>query len=1526
MNSPLPTIVYPSPRSNRLQTPIPAPQPANVAAPQPYRPVFPFNQNFSPLPASNYFSIASDSNHSQRSSAPKNILKITLPSTKDIPLLTGKHDWGPWHSAVSSLILCSNLLGHIADDLLPGAAYDPDLWPTYPPILQHDCSEDERAEFSSWWTRNGVATHILVSRLSPTVLSSLPVPNLRLAQRRSARDVYQSLRNNYGAGDYSAVMIIEAKLRQLRCLPTRGGVRVTDYVAAWRTGYNQMEAAGHLPSERQLLAMFVDGLPSNAVSFVTLYANVLNSLNDSRDLPNIHHLFDHAIRIENNIQRTRLLNPNSRSLNTLVPSSSPLASNKPQISTTTTQSPATTNNCGNCGGRHVTEKCFQPGGVMEGRKAEVLASKPVRPQAHLAEITEEVEPEEDNKTDDDNVLRNEFAAMSLGQPNTTSLMSSYALSSVTTEFDTAPLALTSLSQTFNSVLDSACTAHIICDRHLFHRYDPDGGVPVKTANCGFLQTLAIGDVKFRLVLNGHTIIWTLKNCLHAPTAPINLISVGALQEHHLSVTFSHRKTTISFPPDRSDLQGLSFEATVQRRLSFLNLDFITAPIDSPNPVSELACPVFPVTPVTTDLWHRRFGHLGQDATRDMLSDDFATGITLPVSSMNVPTKCIPCLIGKSPQAPYQNNARRASDVCELIYIDTCGPFPTPTPRKEHYFTIFLDDASNFGCTELLSTKADSFPAYKRVKASWELKSGNRVKNVRFDGAKEFTQGPFAQHLTARGIGIQVTAPYAHSQAGKAEHYIHTIEDGIQTLLADAKLPPSFWGDAALTCQYLRNRLPTSTLPYGTTPYEVMHRTKPDLSHLRVWGCQCFPAIPPELRTKAGPRRYEAIFVGYEENCIGWRVRDLKGKYHFTRDAIFNESVPGHLSPHRGGPLNLNNLPTPSIVPDNLDHPLILPNPNSLPCTTPIPLPTPTIADTIHDRDIMATDRYQRVTRSSTSSLPPTRRHYNDIETVNMFISLNELDTFLFSPGQPEPSNPNLLYEQCFLSAPPSYVRTQSFDLSKPPSSYHEALNRPDKSLWLAAMQREIDSLEERRSFERTTLPAGRKAIGVRWTYDYKYEPDGSIIHGKEKARLVAQGFSQRPEDYDETYAPVVKLVSVHILLAFANFHDYEVMSFDVKTAFLHARLPYSIYVKQIPGYPEDDPKTVLRLLVALYGLKQSAYEWYTMLKSIFLTLGLYRCKADHAVFIGRWSTPPDPSIAMPSSGEALVLIISIHVDDGLAISNSSSLYAWFVQEIFKRVDFVCLGPVVNTRYLGHRIVRDRPSRIIRVSQSDLITALLEDWCMTECKTSTVPLSHNLTNLPPCSPNACPDVSDADLTVAYQRLVGSLTYLAICTRPDLAYAAMALGQYNASPTRGHLVAAKSVLRYLAGTVNLGLTFSLENLHLPASIQSHTMACGLSDADWASDEKDRKSISGYCFFFCHSLVSWSARKQRTVSTSSTESEYYALANTVKEAIWLRLFLTLTHLYPSHPLPLLCDNQSTRTIACTDAISSRTKHIDV
>ena len=842
-------------------------------------------QNFPPQLSFENSRSPSSSYESRRSSTqPKTFLKITLPSTKNIPILTGKHDWGPWHTAVWTLINCSNLLSHVHDIMLPGAAYDPDLEPTFPPSITRDSPQHEKDLYSEWWNHDKVAAHVLTSRLSPSVLGTIPIANSQLGQRRSARTIYATLRNNYGAGDYSAVMAIEARLRRLRCLPTRGGVRIPDYVSTWRMLYNQMEAAGYPPSARQTLTMFIDGLPMNIVSFITLYDNVMISLNEPNDslLPNIHQLFDHVTRIDGNVTRSRLLNHDHRSHQ---------SSNHPTVtpsSTTTTSTPTTSGDttaickCGNCGlVGHTDETCFQPGGKMEGRREEYLANRKTKAQAHIATV-EDVQQTEVLDTGEESVLTQEFAAMSLNITNDIDY-ATYPSAISLREENLGPMAFATLPEQFNTALDSACMNHIIRDRNFFQTYDESGAVPVKTANCGFLTTLAIGDVKFRIVIAGKTITWTLKNCLHAPEVPINLISVGALQEHHMSITFSFQKTTIAFPSSHPQLGGLSFDAEVIRRLSLLHLNYIPAAILTPTiSAPTIVFASFQVVPNSFELWHRHFGHLGQQATRDMLSKDYATGITYKPSAQTS-SKCIPCLIGKAPQAPFPHNAKRATEICELIHINTCGPFPTLTPRKEAYFTAFLDDTSNFGSIALLVSKDSAYPAWRKIEASWTLKSGNPVRTVRLDEAKEFTQGAMSKHMASKGIDVQITAPYAHAQNGKIERYIRTIEDGIQTLLADSKLPLSFWGDAALTFVYLRNKLPTSTLPDDKTPHEVMHHSKPDLSHLRVWGCQCYPLISPELRTKGGPRRFEAIFVGYEDNRIEWCVRDLHGKYHFSRD-------------------------------------------------------------------------------------------------------------------------------------------------------------------------------------------------------------------------------------------------------------------------------------------------------------------------------------------------------------------------------------------------------------------------------------------------------------------------------------------------------------------------------------------------------------------------------------------------------------------------------------------------------------------
>jgi hypothetical protein len=157
------------------------------------------------------------------------------------------------------------------------------------------------------------------------------------------------------------------------------------------------------------------------------------------------------------------------------------------------------------------------------------------------------------------------------------------------------------------------------------------------------------------------------------------------------------------------------------------------------------------------------------------------------------------------------------------------------------------------------------------------------------------------------------------------------------------------------------------------------------------------------------------------------------------------------------------------------------------------------------------------------------------------------------------------------------------------------------------------------------------------------------------------------------------------------------------------------------------------------------------------------------------------------------------------------------------------------------------------------------------------------------PTTLPDIlSDDDLLMKYQRLVGCLMYLGVSTRPDIAYYVMWLGQFSSKPTRSHMLAVKHVLCYLGGTWLLALSLEIFLSSMPESLGGFFKSMGCSDADWASDTVDRKSISGYSFYFQGSLVLWSSVKQKSIMLSSTKAKYYAMSHAFKEAIWLQYFL--------------------------------------
>ncbi|GJV09848.1 retrotransposon protein, putative, ty1-copia subclass [Tanacetum coccineum] len=283
--------------------------------------------------------------------------------------------------------------------------------------------------------------------------------------------------------------------------------------------------------------------------------------------------------------------------------------------------------------------------------------------------------------------------------------------------------------------------------------------------------------------------------------------------------------------------------------------------------------------------------------------------------------------------------------------------------------------------------------------------------------------------------------------------------------------------------------------------------------------------------------------------------------------------------------------------------------------------------------------------------------------------------------------------------------------------------------------------------------------------------------------------------------------------------DYnELEQLDVKTTFLYGNLNETIYIRQPPGFEEATGNKVCLLKKSLYGLKQSSRQWYKRFDVYMISNGFSRNSYDSCVYFKEFA--------------------------------------------------------LARKILGMEIVRDRGSRTLKVSQSGYVEKILNNYRVDNGKSVSVPLgAHFKVSLKDC-PSSDWDVERMN-NVPYANAVGSLMYLMMCTRPDIAYAVSIVSRYLANPGKNHWEAVKWILKYLKGTVDVGLVYGRDQ-------GKHVDVDGFMDADYHKDPDKGRSITGYVFMVYGYVVSWKATLQHAVALSTTEAEYMALTEAVKESI--------------------------------------------
>jgi histone deacetylase 1/2 len=267
----------------------------------------------------------------------------------------------------------------------------------------------------------------------------------------------------------------------------------------------------------------------------------------------------------------------------------------------------------------------------------------------------------------------------------------------------------------------------------------------------------------------------------------------------------------------------------------------------------------------------------------------------------------------------------------------------------------------------------------------------------------------------------------------------------------------------------------------------------------------------------------------------------------------------------------------------------------------------------------------------------------------------------------------------------------------------------------------------------------------------------------------------------------------------------------------------------------------------------------------------------------------------------------IYVDDIVVARSSEKAVGALLHDV--GMDFALKDLGALHYFLGIEVKKVHDGIIL--SQEKYANELLSRVNMKICKAVDTPLSVSeklsLTE---------GEALSSDDSTRYRSIVGALQYITL-TRLDIPFSVNKVCQFLHAPTTVHWTAVKHILRYLKGTLSLGLRLSKSG---------STMVSAFSDVDWAGCLDDRRSTGGFAVFFGSNLVSWSARKQATVSRSSTEAEYKALADATAEVIWLQVLLTELGVSQSRAACLWCDNIGATYLSKNPVFHARTKHIEV
>lgn len=491
------------------------------------------------------------------------------------------------------------------------------------------------------------------------------------------------------------------------------------------------------------------------------------------------------------------------------------------------------------------------------------------------------------------------------------------------------------------------------------------------------------------------------------------------------------------------------------------------------------------------------------------------------------------------------------------------------------------------------------------------------------------------------------------------------------MLKDQDLPNSLWVEATRTAVYIQNRCHPAILE-DRTPEEAFTGMKPEIDHLKVFGCHVYVHIPKEKQTKMDPSEKKGVFVDYSETSKAYRIYiPSQRQIEVCRDVTFHEKAALRKSKdlqletevEPASPLT-ETSDSESHREDNHDDPMDH--------ITPLE-PVENLERSLEDPPRKRNPAWFKITMQNAEKVTAPKGTFRGSKRPHRYTG---------------------------------YVAFISKIVDSKPTTFEEANKL---QVWKEAMQEEYNSIIKNNVWEVVPRPTDKSIVSSKWIFKLKHVVDGSIE--KYKAKFVARGFSQKEGiDYDETFAPMARYTSIRTIISLVSIFGWNMYQMDVKTAFLNGNIDQEVFIEQPEASVLHSKEShVCRLIKVLYGLKQAPRVWYERRDGFLKDLGFQNHDDDSNIYLRVIKNQP--------------LFLVLYVDD-LFLTGEDSLINWCKKELINEFAMKDLGLLHYFLVLEVQQSKDE----VFLSQGKYTVDILKRFSMLDCKSMTTPMVTNLKKL------------------------------------------------------------------------------------------------------------------------------------------------------------------------------------------------------